>query len=71
MAGTYTTAQGDMWDSIAYTQLGSVYHTDRLINANLRYREYYIFPAGIVLTLLEIPEQADNSLPPWKKEAYE
>ena len=71
MAKTYTTVQGDMWDSIAYTQLGSVRHTDRLINANLQYREYYIFPAGIVLTLPEIPEQADNSLPPWKKETYE
>ena len=28
---TYTTVQGDMWDSIAYTQLGSVDYTDKLI----------------------------------------
>ena len=71
MAKTYTTVQGDMWDSIAFAQLGSVDHTDKLMNANLRYREIYIFPAGIVLTLPEIPEQADNSLPPWQKETYE
>lgn len=64
---TYTTVQGDMWDSIAYTQLGSVDYTDKLIAANLRYREYYTFPAGIVLTLPEIKEKVNTSLPPWKQ----
>lgn len=65
---TYVTVQGDMWDSIAYTQLGSTDHTDRLIRANLRYREYYMFPAGVVLTLPEIPEaEAGSALPPWKR----
>ena len=28
---TYTTVQGDMWDSIAFTQLGDTAYTDRLI----------------------------------------
>ncbi len=64
---TYTTVQGDMWDSIAYAQLGDVAHTDKLINANLQYREYYIFPAGITLVLPEIPERVSNTLPPWKQ----
>lgn len=65
---TYTTVQGDMWDSIACAQLGSTSLTDRLINANLRYREYYTFPAGIVLALPEVPEtEAESSLPPWKR----
>ena len=64
---TYTTVQGDMWDSIAHTQLGSTGHTDKLMNANLRYRVYYIFPAGIVLTLPEMREPVDSSLPPWKR----
>lgn len=64
---TYTTVQGDMWDSIAYTQLGSVDYTDKLIAANLRYREYYTFPAGIVLTLPEIKERVNTSFPPWKQ----
>ena len=31
---TYTTVQGDMWDMIAYKQLGSVALTDRLMWAN-------------------------------------
>ena len=64
---TYTTIQGDMWDKIAYSQLGDIAHTDKLINANLRYREYYTFPAGIVLVLPEIPENTSSTLPPWKQ----
>ena len=38
---TYTTTQGDMWDSIAFQQMGSVDYTDQLMNANQQYREYY------------------------------
>ncbi len=64
---TYTTVQGDMWDSIAYRQLGSTNYTDRLINLNRAYREIYIFPAGIVLTLPEIAPKVNNLLPPWKR----
>lgn len=64
---TYTTIQGDMWDKIAYTQLGDTAHTDKLMNANLRYREYYTFPAGIVLVLPEIPISTSDTLPPWKQ----
>ena len=64
---TYTTIQGDMWDKIAYTQLGDTAHTDKLMNVNLRYREYYTFPAGIVLVLPEIPKSTSDTLPPWKQ----
>lgn len=71
MAKTYTTVQGDMWDSIAFSQLGSVDHTDKLMNANLQYREIYIFPAGIVLNIPEVKESVSSSLPPWKKVGYE
>ena len=65
----YTTAQGDMWDSIGHEQLGNAAYMDKLIQANLAYREYYIFPAGIVLTLPEITQKASDTLPPWKGEA--
>jgi hypothetical protein len=41
------------------------------MNANLQYREYYIFPAGIVLTIPEVKESVSRSLPPWKKVGYE
>lgn len=67
MSKTYTTVQGDMWDSVAFSQLGSTAYTDKLMNLNTRYREYYIFPAGITLALPEAVADVDASLPPWKQ----
>ena len=64
---TYTTKSGDMWDLIAYKQLGSSSYTDLLINANLQYRETYLFPSGVVLTLPEIQKPVNSLLPPWKR----
>jgi len=64
---TYTTIQGDMWDSIAYSQLGDDIHTDKLFNANRQYYDYYIFPAGIVLVLPDIDPDIPHLLPPWKR----
>lgn len=67
---TYTTVQGDMWDSIAYAQLGDVAYTDKLMNLNLQYRDIYIFPAGIVLNLPDVvAEPTPDNAPPWKKVA--
>lgn len=63
----YRTVQGDTWDMIAYKQLGSTYYTDRLVSANLKYREILLFPAGIELVLPEIPETPSSTLPPWKR----
>ena len=67
MAKTYTTVQGDMWDSIAYTQMGSTDYTDRLLNLNRQYRMYYTVPAGIVLILPELEKNILDTLPPWKR----
>lgn len=65
---TYTTAQGDMWDMIAHKTLGSVYFIDKLMMANRRYLGLYTFPAGIVLNLPQVRnEAAVEGLPPWKQ----
>ena len=64
---TYTTKSGDMWDLIAYRQLGSTSYTDLLINANLEHKDTYLFPSGVVLTLPEIEKPINNLLPPWKR----
>lgn len=72
MGKTYTTLQGDMWDSIAYSQLGSVAHTDILIRQNIQYNDIYIFPAGIVLELPDVnshTDSASDAMPPWKRVA--
>lgn len=64
---TYTTKQGDMWDAIAHHQLGDVSYTDKLMNINQQYREYYTFPAGIVLQLPEVSTDVIDTMPPWKQ----
>ncbi|MCX4373611.1 MAG: tail protein X, partial [Dysosmobacter sp.] len=51
MSKTYRTIQGDMWDKIAYEQMGSVLYTDQLIKANADHAAVVIFPAGVVLTI--------------------
>lgn len=68
MSTTYTTVQGDMWDSIAFAQLGDVAFTDRLMNLNPQHRDVYIFPAGVVLQLPDATaEPVPDTAPPWKK----
>lgn len=71
MSKTYTTVQGDMWDSIAQYQLGSVAYTDKLMRQNQQYLDLYIFPTGIVLELPKAKDLADtaSTLPPWKQVA--
>lgn len=65
---TYTTKQGDMWDSIAHTQCGNAKAMTSLILANQQYADIYIFPAGIVLNIPEIEQKPTNTqVPPWKK----
>ena len=64
---TYTTVQGDMWDSIAYKTLGDVGHADKLMLANQKYIGTHIFPSGVVLAIPEITEKLSDSLPPWKR----
>lgn len=67
MTRTYTTKSGDMWDSIAYEQLGSTSYTDQVINANMEHRDNYLFPSGVVLILPEIERPINSLLPPWKR----
>ncbi len=67
MATTYTTKQGDMWDQIAYQQMGSCDHTKTLMWANRAYLDYYTFPAGVELTIPDVPETASATAPPWKQ----
>ena len=67
MHKTYTTISGDMWDKIAYEQMGSVLYLDKLIKANIIYAAFFVFPAGIVLKIPEVKERPSMELPPWKR----
>lgn len=64
---TYKTVQGDMWDSIAYSQLGSTSHTPALMALNAECLKYYTFPSGITLRLPTVDENDALAVPPWKQ----
>lgn len=65
---TYTTIQGDKWDGIAYKVYGDTKFTDVLIEANIEYRDIYIFSAGVVLEVPEVETRiTSDDLPPWKR----
>lgn len=67
MAKTYITNSGDMWDVIAKKTLGNEMQTDALIKANIEHRHIFIFPAGVKLTIPDLPIKLSNGLPPWKR----
>lgn len=64
---TYTTVSGDTWDIVAYKAYGNEMYMDTLIKANIEYKDTYIFPAGVALTLPEIELTVSESLPLWKQ----
>lgn len=63
---TYTTVSGDMWDQIAYDQLGDEAYRSKLMELNPEHVETYVFSAGIVLRLPEPEPETGIGLPPWK-----
>lgn len=65
---TYTTKQGDMWDTIALAQYGTISFVDKLMMANTQHIGTYIFSAGVVLDIpeLDTDEIEESNLPPWK-----
>ena len=71
MPKTYTTSQGDLFDTIAKAQLGDEHYMHLLIEKNFKYRDISVFHSGIVLELPEITEtessQLNENLPPWKR----
>lgn len=67
MSKTYTTVQGDMWDSIAKTIYGNELGMNTLLEANEAYREIVAFPAGITLAVPDYEPPKTDKLPPWRR----
>ena len=67
---TYTTQQGDTWDTIAKRAYGDEHYMDAIIRANIWHRKTVIFPYGVSLLLPDIDTASssyDTNLPPWKR----
>jgi len=63
---TYTTIQGDMWDSIAYKLYGNEKYMSLLMQSNLELLDIFIFGAGTVLTVPELEAESEADMPPWR-----
>ena len=66
----YRTVQNDTWDMIAFRlwrSQGGEKNISTLIEANEQYKDYVIFPAGIVLNVPEIEDMTAQSIPPWRR----
>lgn len=65
---TYTTEQGESWDSIAYKLYGDEKYMTQLILANWGLLDVEVFSAGTVLTLPEISEETEETenVPIWR-----
>lgn len=65
---TYTTKQGDTFDSIAFKILGNRRYTKELMEANPKYLDVVIFSGNITLNIPEIetPDNTATNLPPWR-----
>ena len=69
MADTYTTAQGDTWDTISKQLWGNERLMHELMNANPDHQDVVFFSAGVPLQIPEIDRAATIiELPPWKKQ---
>jgi len=66
----YVTKTGDMWDQIAYDQLGSELLVGDLLEANKDYINVVVFDSGIplLIPLVTVVSSGaiDNTLPPWR-----
>lgn len=64
---TYKTVSGDMWDTVAKSQMGGERYMSKLMEANPDHVPLVIFPAGIVLNIPDVEIPTPAILPPWKR----
>lgn len=65
----YQTILGDTWDIIAKKVYGNELYADRLMQANRKYLNEFIFSAGITLECPEIESDAaklPEAYPEWR-----
>lgn len=64
---TYTTVQGDTFDSIAYDMYGDERYMRLLAEANWPRLDTLVFSAGVVLNVPDIPDVVPENAPFWRK----
>ena len=63
---TYITKSGDTWDMIAKEVYGNELYTSFLMENNHNVIDYYVFPDGIELKIIALPEYEEQFFPDWR-----
>lgn len=63
---TYTTRQGDTWDSIAHQVFGDEAYMQAMIRLNTQYVDTLVFDGGTVLNMPDRQAYSPPGMPPWK-----
>ncbi len=68
MGKTYRTASGQTWDQIAFEVYGDEHCCSQLMDANRDKLDYFVFPAGVVLSLPDLAEDGPypSDYPAWR-----
>lgn len=61
----YVTSEGDMWDKIAYEQMGSENYMGELIRNNDDLVDVVVFPSGVEINVPEV-DDTQTDLPSWR-----
>ena len=70
MSKTYTTRDGDTFDSLALGFFGDEKLASAIMQANPDHCDTLIFSAGVVLTIpASVEVTMPETLPPWRREA--
>ena len=66
MAKEYITKPGDFWDTIAKDCYNNELLADVIMQANIEHIGTFRFSAGTILVIPDMPEDAEDGLPPWR-----
>ena len=66
MTTTYTTKEGDVWDAISYQVYGSTSYVGCLMEHNLPLVDTFVFDAGVVIQVPDLPTTSSSQLPIWR-----
>jgi phage tail protein X len=66
---TYTTVEGDRWDTVAFKAYGDATKYSGIVQANPFVPKGVVLPSGVTLyiPLVERPSVDTSKLPPWKR----
>jgi len=67
MPKTYTTIQGDCWDSVAKKMYDSELGINVLLEANQEHVSTAVFGSGVVLNIPDYEPPKTDLLPPWRR----